>query len=221
MIPTPRRIRTQSDYYSVPLPKPGQNCEFHSKAELIQALLFEANPAIRLYRPQPLKLRADGGIKTIDVVPDFLVIPHKGPSELVQVAPTHRIEVIREKGSVRDSILKRYCKKHGMKLRYIANEDLAVHQRKALNWLPVVQRITLGRNYETQHIEDRLPPLLSAIGATTVGALINHFSTELPERVCLAICRGLHAGRFRADLGSYRFDYNLRIGRNDHLARTA
>ncbi len=191
---TSRKLQTHADYYERQFLKFPQRAGVHSYAELLQAALYEGNPSVKYYIPQPTQILGW-------YHPDFYVIEN-GHAYLIELKPRGEFDEQKRQQ------IQEFASEHNMAFKVLSNESVYAERMLAENWLMMLELLVLSRHCKTDSLEVSVVQTLEQ-GGRTLGELCQ-YREEQDERL-LAVFRLLHKGFIRASLSQKLIDWDTEV----------
>lgn len=200
--PTSVSLTKSTDYYEQRCVKFAQRGAFHSYAELIHALLLEADRDVTSFVPQPYQLLVNRRF----YIPDVYAV-RSGRIQILELKPEGKFD--REK----EAMLVAFFDQYGMHFEVVANESVLEQEQLALNWLPLIQVLAqaLAQGIDTQVEEQRLYDIARAQDSLAVGDLLHDSSRQEQYPKELALYRLLHRHDLVCDLTQRPLNYDTVI----------
>lgn len=197
--PTPLKLTKRVDYYEQRCVKYPNRASFHCYAEFIHALLLEADAEVSSFVPQPYAMVVDRK----SYIPDVYLV-RNGRIEILELKP--RAAFVPQK----ERPLRAFFEQYGMQFKVLANEWVLDQERRALNWLPLVQVLAQAQyqGLDTVSQEQRLFDRARLETALTVGDLLGDDARTERDASELALYRLLHRHDLQCDLSEALLDYD-------------
>lgn len=197
--PTPLKLTKRVDYYEQRCVKYPNRASFHCYAEFIHALLLEADAEVSSFVPQPYAMVVDRK----PYIPDVYLV-RNGRIEILELKPRAAFAPQKERP------LRAFFEQYGMQFKVLANEWVLEQERRALNWLPLVQVLAQAQyqGLDTVSQEQRLFDRARLETALTVGDLLGDDARTERDASELALYRLLHRHDLHCDLSEALLDYD-------------